>query len=70
MSDFGRLLIIFGLILVGVGVLLTVAGKVPWLGKLPGDLYYKSDHVTVFFPIVTCLLISVVLSVLLYLFRR
>jgi hypothetical protein len=70
MGDFGRLLIIFGLILVGVGALLTVAGKIPWLGKLPGDIYYKSDHVTFYFPIVTCLLISVLLSLLLYLFRR
>jgi len=70
MNDLGKLLIIFGLILVGVGALLTVAGKIPWLGKLPGDIYYKSDHVTFYFPLITCLLISVVLSLLLYLFRR
>jgi len=70
MGDLGRLLIIFGLVLAGVGVLLTVAGRIPWLGKLPGDIYYKSDHVTFFFPIVTCALISIVLSVLFYLFRR
>jgi hypothetical protein len=69
-SDLGRLLIMFGLALVGVGVLLIFAGKLPWLGKLPGDFYYKSDHVTFYFPLVTCLLISIVLSLLLYLFRR
>ena len=70
MSDFGRLLIILGVGLVAVGALLTLAGKVPWLGKLPGDLFYKGDHVTVYFPLATCLLISVVLSLLFWLFRR
>src|SRR5262249_16144708 len=66
MVDLGRWLIVFGLVLVGVGLLLTVAGRIPWLGRLPGDIYYKSDHVTVYFPLVTCLLVSVVVSVLLY----
>ena len=70
MGDLGKLLIIFGAVLVGVGVLLTLAGKIPWLGRLPGDIYYKSDHVTFYFPIVTCLLVSIVLSLLFYLFRR
>jgi hypothetical protein len=70
MGDLGKLLILFGVILVGVGLLLSFAGKIPWLGRLPGDVYYKNDHVTVYFPIVTCLLISVVLSLLFYLFRR
>jgi len=70
MSDLGKMLIIFGLVLTGVGVLLTVAGRIPWLGKLPGDFYYKSDHLTFYFPIVTCALVSIVLSLLFYLFRR
>jgi len=70
MNELGRLLIIFGLILVGVGALLTVAGKIPWLGKLPGDIYYKGDHVTFYFPLATCILISIALSLLLYFIRR
>ncbi len=70
MSDFGRLLILFGVALVGVGVLLMLAGKVPWLGKLPGDFYYKGEHVTFYFPLATCVLVSIVLSLLFYLFRR
>jgi DUF2905 family protein len=70
MGDLGKLLIVFGVILVAAGLLLTLAGRIPWLGKLPGDIYYKSDNVTFYFPIVTCLLISVVLSLLFYLFRR
>ena len=70
MGDLGKLLILFGVILVAAGLLLTVAGKIPWLGRLPGDIYYKSDRVTVYVPVVTCLLISLVLSLLFYLFRR
>ena len=70
MGDIGKLLILFGVVLVGVGVVLTLAGKIPWLGRLPGDIYYKGDHVTFYFPIVTCLLISIGLSLLFYLFRR
>ncbi len=70
MGDLGKLLVLFGVILIAVGVLLIVAGKLPWLGRLPGDIYYRGEHVTVFFPIVTCLLVSVVITLLLYLFRR
>ncbi|MFN8626645.1 MAG: DUF2905 domain-containing protein [Candidatus Binatia bacterium] len=70
MGDFGRLLILFGVILIAVGALLTVAGKIPWLGRLPGDISYQGEHFSVYFPIVTCLLVSAVLSLLFYLFRR
>lgn len=69
-GDLGKLLVVFGVVLVGVGVLLSLAGKIPWLRKLPGDIYYRGDHVTVYIPLATCLLISVALSVLFYLFRR
>ena len=70
MGDFGKLLILLGVVLIVVGALLTFAGRIPWLGKLPGDIYYKSDHMTFYFPLATCIVISVVLSALFYLFRR
>lgn len=70
MGDFGKLLILLGVLLIAAGALLTFAGKIPWLGKLPGDIYYKSDHVTFYFPLATCVVISIVLSLLFYLFRR
>ena len=70
MGDVGKLLILLGVVLIAVGALLTLAGKIPWLGKLPGDIYYKSDHMTFYFPLATCVVISVVLSALFYLFRR
>jgi hypothetical protein len=70
MGDLGKLLILFGVLLVFVCALLTFAGKIPWLGKLPGDIYYKGEHVTFYFPLATCVLLSIVLSVLVYLVRR
>ncbi len=70
MGELGKLLVVFGLVIAAAGAVLLLAGKIPWLGKLPGDIYYKGEHVTFYFPLVTCLLISVVLSLVFYLFRR
>ncbi len=70
MADLGKLLLLFGIVLVVLGALLMLGGRIPWLGKLPGDLHYKTDHVTVFFPLTTSILLSVVLTVLLWLLRR
>jgi Protein of unknown function (DUF2905) len=67
----GRTLIILGAVLVLFGVLLTLGGKLPFrLGRLPGDIAYHGQNATVYFPWVTCLLISVVLSILFWLFGR
>jgi hypothetical protein len=70
MGGAGKWLIVVGLVFVACGLLLTYAGKIPWLGRLPGDVYYRSDRVTVYVPLATCLLISAILSLLFYLFRR
>jgi uncharacterized membrane protein len=70
MPEFGRFLIVVGIVLVVLGLLLTFAGKIPWLGRLPGDIYYKTDRVTIYFPLMTSLVLSVLLTLLLYLFRR
>jgi len=66
----GKLLIILGLVLVALGLLLTFAGKLPYLGKLPGDVRIERDNVSFYFPLGTCLLLSLLLSLLLWLFRR
>ncbi len=70
MPEFGRFLIVVGIVLVVLGLLLTFVGKIPWLGRLPGDIYYKTDRVTIYFPLMTSLVLSVLLTLLLYLFRR
>ncbi|HXB72887.1 MAG TPA: DUF2905 domain-containing protein [Candidatus Acidoferrales bacterium] len=67
----GRLLIAAGLVLVAAGVLVLLLGRLPIrLGRLPGDIYIQGKNSTFYFPIVTCLLISVVLSVVMWIFRR
>jgi hypothetical protein len=69
MRDLGRLLIVFGAILIAAGILVTFFGKLG-LGKLPGDIVYRRGNFTFYFPLVTSILLSIVLSVLLWLFRR
>jgi hypothetical protein len=70
MPELGRVLIIIGLVLAGVGVILYVAPKIPWLGRLPGDFSFRRGNFTFYFPLATSIIISVVLSLLLYLFRK
>jgi hypothetical protein len=70
MGDLGRTLIIFGLLLVIVGVVISFAGKIPWLGNLPGDIVVRRERFTFYFPIVTCLVISAIISLVVYFFRR
>ncbi|MFW6112799.1 MAG: DUF2905 domain-containing protein [Thermodesulfobacteriota bacterium] len=70
MSELGKMLIVFGIILAVVGVILLAGPKIPWLGKLPGDFIYRGRRVTFYFPLATSIVLSVILSLLLYLFRR
>ncbi|AAR34408.1 DUF2905 domain-containing protein [Geobacter sulfurreducens] len=70
MQGLGKSLIVMGLVIAAVGVLLTVAGKIPWIGRLPGDIYVKRDNFTVYFPLATSILISLVLSLILWLLRK
>ena len=67
----GRLLITAGLLLAALGLLVTFAGKLPFrIGRLPGDIYIQGKNTTFYFPLVTCLLVSIVLSLILWIFRR
>jgi hypothetical protein len=70
MQDLGRLLLVFGGLLVLVGALLLLAPRIPWLGRLPGDFVFQRGPVTFYFPLVTSLIVSVVLTLLLNLFFR
>lgn len=69
-GNLGRTLILVGLAIVALGIVLTLAGRLPWLGRLPGDFSWESERVKVYFPFATSLLLSAVLTLLLYLFRR
>ncbi|HET9401833.1 MAG TPA: DUF2905 domain-containing protein [Candidatus Acidoferrales bacterium] len=72
--ELGRTLLILGAVLVFVGALLYFSGRLPFrLGRLPGDIAYRGKNTSFYFPVVTCLVVSVVLSLIFWLishFRR
>ncbi|MBM4271929.1 MAG: DUF2905 domain-containing protein [Deltaproteobacteria bacterium] len=73
MIDFpgiGKILLIIGLVIAGIGVLILLGGKIPWLGKLPGDFYYKGKNFTFYFPLATSIIISIILTVILMFISR
>jgi hypothetical protein len=69
-QQFGKLLIIGGIILVIAGILFFFADKIPFIGKLPGDIVIKKKNFTFYFPIVTSIILSIIISLILYLFRK
>ena len=68
-AQMGKFLVITGVVLLGLGLLLMAGAKVASLGigKLPGDIAYKGKNVTFYFPVVTCLVLSVVLTLIFWL---
>ena len=70
LQPLGRMLIVLGVVLVGLGVLLTFGGRIPGLGRLPGDFVWEKGNVRFYFPLATSILLSVILTVVLWLLRR
>ena len=71
MTDLGKLLIALGLVLVVAGVVLTLLGRTHLpLGRLPGDIIYRGKHTTFYFPLATSILLSILLTVVLYLISK
>ena len=66
----GRALMVAGAVLILVGALLSFGPKIPLLGKLPGDFVVKRENVTFYFPLATCILLSVIITLLLRIFGR
>jgi hypothetical protein len=69
-TSLGRLILLVGLAIAVVGLILMVAGRVPFLGRLPGDIYVQRGNGSFYFPIVTCILISVIATIVLNLLSR
>ncbi len=70
MAALGRMLIVLGIIIVAVGLVLLFAPKIPHIGRLPGDIYVKKDSFTFYFPLTTCIIISLILTLVFWIFRR
>jgi hypothetical protein len=70
MADLGKLLVVFGVLVVVAGLVLMFAGRIPFLGRLPGDIHVQRGNWSFYFPLATSLLVSVVLSLVLYFIGR
>ncbi|HOE68758.1 MAG TPA: DUF2905 domain-containing protein [Candidatus Omnitrophota bacterium] len=70
MNDFAKTLIFFGLILITMGVLAGFFSKVPMLGKLPGDIFIRRGSFTFYFPVATCVLLSLILTLVFTIFGK
>lgn len=70
LPSLGKLLVVAGLFLVVLGILFMVVGKVPFLGRLPGDISIRRGNFSFYFPLTTCIIVSVVLSLLFRFFGR
>ncbi len=69
-SGLGKMLVVAGLILIGLGAILWLSGKVPGIGRLPGDIVIRKGNFTFYFPVATCIILSILLTIILALFRR
>lgn len=70
MGSLGKILIVTGIALAVLGAILTLGGKLPWFGRLPGDLYIQKKGFSLYFPITTSIIISIALSLIALLIRR
>jgi hypothetical protein len=66
MSTVGKSIIMIGIVLIALGALLTLAGKIPGIGRLPGDIFIKKENFSFYFPLTTCILLSVIVSLIMY----
>ena len=66
----GKLLILLGVFIVLMGLLLMAGDKIPWAGRLPGDILIKKEKFTFYFPLTTCILISLLITIFFALFRK
>lgn len=69
-SNLGRFFIMIGLIIAGIGFALIFAGKIPWLGRLPGDFFFRGENFSFYFPLTTGILISAILTLILWFINR
>jgi hypothetical protein len=70
MTGFGKIFIILGIIFILLGVFFLFGDKIPFLGKLPGDIYIKKERFSFYFPITTSIIISIILTILFSIFRK
>jgi uncharacterized membrane protein YidH (DUF202 family) len=66
----GKMLILLGVFIILIGLLLLIGEKIPWIGRLPGDILIKKERFTFYFPLATSIIISIILTLLFAFFRK
>jgi len=66
----GKMLVLMGIFLILLGIIMTVGINIPWIGRLPGDIVIKKEHFSFYFPLTSCIIISIILTLLFYLLRK
>lgn len=70
MEQLGKTLIIIGAVMAALGLILTISGKLPWLGRLPGDIAVQKKNFTLYFPIATSIIVSLLLTLIFWIIGR
>lgn len=70
MNEFSKTLIFFGILLLATGIVTGLVGKLPMIGRLPGDIYIRKGSFTFYFPLMTCLVLSLILTLVFTLFGK
>ncbi|MGD0919893.1 MAG: DUF2905 domain-containing protein [Thermodesulfobacteriota bacterium] len=70
MGALGKMLILLGVFIILIGLLLLIGEKIPWIGRLPGDILIKKERFTFYFPLATSIIISIILTLLFAFFRK
>ena len=70
MSEFGKIMVFAGAVIIVVGLVFILLGKTPYFGKLPGDIIIKKENFSLYFPLTTCVIISIILSLIAMLWNR
>ena len=70
MNELGKFLVVAGLLIAAVGAFLWSGLGKNWLGRVPGDIHYSRGQFSFYFPVITCLIVSAILTILLWLFRK
>jgi hypothetical protein len=69
-SALGKMLILLGVFIILIGLFLLLGDRIPWIGKLPGDIIIRKEKFSFYFPITTCIIISIILTFFFWLFRK
>jgi hypothetical protein len=70
LQQFGKLLILGGILIVIIGIIFLFGDKIPFIGRLPGDIHIKGRNFNFYFPVVTSIILSIIISLILYFFRK